>query len=553
MRQWGSSIHHNGLSFYLATVPEGSLLYHGTHDSQRIEGFEWLALEVEHAANFARSWEPPPDRDKSFSHGDETLFTPEEADSLKMEQVLAWHRFSHQLGRASLRPSAAIPPFEAPPQKALAPDHIGDNDGDKKRKLPPFPKVPLRGYLQTYRAARPLNLVYIDGQAAAKCEIGSIDSQNHILLDYPVDRDPDGFDNDFLRARDLCRLAASWGSPSFPGVSPSRRAIDGFIRMEAGFEVIYCDFAPGGGLDLVSVNASPFSNETAGAEAPSRAFFLEWMRAVAGRYDGLPRGRVEVDFSSAVSAFAYPVNISNPDPERQTLPRIVSASREERLGIRARLGEVVAERSGRRHLASVDWQAVADGIASRYAERLWYLSEGDLGPGEMLSVIDTLLDPFSDYPSGAGRAGPAARSQCAEYFLGTAVLGHEKWTPEDRAIYAAIETVSGAICNALFDIRNMLVLGEQERRRQQQQGTVEAGRASDVVAADARQAVRELMTRLDWATWKRCGRCADPGQVCFTVMFPVGAQEDHDAPRCKNLTEILSSYGYWQMGVPFAL
>jgi hypothetical protein len=104
----------------------------------------------------------------------------------------------------------------------------------------------------------------------------------------------------------------------------------------------------------------------------------------------------------------------------------------------------------------------------------------------------------------------------------------------------------------------MLVLGDQERRRQQQQrGNVEAEReaerSADLVAADVRQAVRELMTRLDWATWKRCGRCPDPGQVCFTVMFPVGAQEDHDAPRCKNLTEILSSYGYWQMGVPFAL
>lgn len=29
MRQWGSSVHHNGLSFYLSTAPEGSTFYHG--------------------------------------------------------------------------------------------------------------------------------------------------------------------------------------------------------------------------------------------------------------------------------------------------------------------------------------------------------------------------------------------------------------------------------------------------------------------------------------------------------------------------------------------
>jgi hypothetical protein len=33
MRQWGSSLNHNGMSFFLATVPEGQLFYHGSQNS----------------------------------------------------------------------------------------------------------------------------------------------------------------------------------------------------------------------------------------------------------------------------------------------------------------------------------------------------------------------------------------------------------------------------------------------------------------------------------------------------------------------------------------
>lgn len=53
MRQWGSSINHKGMSFFLATVPQGVQLYHGTNRSSAITGMEWLAFEQEHAMQFA--------------------------------------------------------------------------------------------------------------------------------------------------------------------------------------------------------------------------------------------------------------------------------------------------------------------------------------------------------------------------------------------------------------------------------------------------------------------------------------------------------------------
>ncbi|KAL2849924.1 hypothetical protein BJY01DRAFT_245720 [Aspergillus pseudoustus] len=63
MRQWGSSIHHNGMSFFLASVPEGTRLYHGNADSNPIQEIGWMAFEPEHAMVFARPPRRGPDDD----------------------------------------------------------------------------------------------------------------------------------------------------------------------------------------------------------------------------------------------------------------------------------------------------------------------------------------------------------------------------------------------------------------------------------------------------------------------------------------------------------
>src|SRR3954468_7465721 len=60
MRQWGSSLNHNGMSFFLATVPAGTRLYHGGSTRDPVIGPEWLAFEAEHALMFARPRRRPP-------------------------------------------------------------------------------------------------------------------------------------------------------------------------------------------------------------------------------------------------------------------------------------------------------------------------------------------------------------------------------------------------------------------------------------------------------------------------------------------------------------
>ena len=41
------------MSFFLATIPAGTELYHGRGSNATVKGFEWLAFEPEHAMNFA--------------------------------------------------------------------------------------------------------------------------------------------------------------------------------------------------------------------------------------------------------------------------------------------------------------------------------------------------------------------------------------------------------------------------------------------------------------------------------------------------------------------
>ena len=512
MRQWGSSVNHNGMSFYLATAPEGSVFYHGGLSPDRPEAFEWLAFEIEHASSFAQSWEPRKSRVFHTSEG------PPFNESLA--EILLWHQTSHYLPLPEQDGS-----FEAAPvQRPLLAIQGDDDRGDLRPRPPRFDK-PMRAYLQVYRANRPLNLLYIDGQAAAKCQLGSLDSQDLILLGY--DSSP-SFSGEWQRAGDLCALAEEWAFPA-------GGKIDGFIRMEAGFEIIKCDFSTAGGLDLVSVEASPFKNESGLEDYNYYIHAFEWFRASAARFHGHPAGRLDVDWSSMVSAFSYPVNLSNPDWNRQDLPRVLNTTKEERRNIYDRLRQVVNQRGGKDDAAKgiVNWQAVVDKIVTRYSERIWYMANGQLTGGALLLLLGTALNPFISYTDDTAMAEQLAMDRCTQHYLDPALLHPETWTPEDRAVAAAIERVSHSICDALFSARNLL------------RPHFITNPDIDPPVEEAQAIIQQLIEELRWSTWKECGKCPSPDEICSIPMFPVGGVEDYFNPSCKNITGIKDSAGYW--------
>ena len=168
MRQWGSSLNHNGMSFFLATLPAGTQLHHGTGSDVPVTGMEWLAFEPEHALRFAWNVHLCDDPDKQ--HIDEL--------SLKW----SW---PHNLAHPSEFPSTQHDPRH---QEALG-------------HRPPRPPLCLTpGYIHTYSPTHPLRLLYIDGQSAAKSLNGTLDSQDYILL-HSFSR-PDPVLNDGARAEE---------------------------------------------------------------------------------------------------------------------------------------------------------------------------------------------------------------------------------------------------------------------------------------------------------------------------------------------------------------
>lgn len=86
----------------------------------------------------------------------------------------------------------------------------------------------------THTAKHDLRLVYVDGQAAAKSELGTLDAQDYILVN-DVHRDKNTM-GEWLRAHKMCKRAQKqW-----------KGQIDRILRMEGGFELILCRFQESG-------------------------------------------------------------------------------------------------------------------------------------------------------------------------------------------------------------------------------------------------------------------------------------------------------------------
>ena len=474
MRQWGSSLHHNGVSFFLASVPAGTQLYHGTHNEPPITGPEWLAFEPEHALVFANprgpGGSPPPKPD------------PKDQQSLKDNSESSNHR--DELRRR----------------------HPHDNDDDDDRPPPHFGAP---GYLHTYAAAKDLRLVYVDGEAAAKTDRGTLDSQDVVLLNITVGG---SFGGERERAEKACQLAnEEWGG-----------RIDGLLRMEAGFEIILCSFERD--LTLLRVSkvkgTTPDGQDAAGKEAHEAdddkkrrpgpgPDALRWLRAVSARYDGIGGHRVRLNFDSLVTAFAHDVDLF---PGGAKLPRLMQLSDNEIKAIRQEMVDTILTKDPA--ALSWDWQATVDMIVKRYGDELSYFASGKVVSIESLRAeIELLMSPFTDYRD---RNKTLEAERCATQFLPMQVQG----APDVTA--RAVHSVALRVCETLLEAAGEDVLGP------------------------AVEKVQALVKFLDWTIWKECRGCQD-NEICVVPIWPMGSVEDYNHPKCKDASKPYNSSedSYW--------
>ncbi|KIW01203.1 uncharacterized protein PV09_07251 [Verruconis gallopava] len=462
MRQWGSSLNHNGMSFFPALVPAGTELYHGTGESNPIEGMEWLAFEPEHAQNFAR------------------------------------RRPGRHPGGG---PGRGPPP---PPHRASEEQRPLGSRTDDRQPLPWASPKPGRrddgesGFLHTYLAKRDLQLLYIDGMSAGKTSNGTLDTQDYILLNNTL---PHQGMWEYERAQGMCNISRDeWGG-----------RVDGFLRMEAGFEIILCDFQ----RDLEVKSIARAYGECKNCDDENEGMMgggLRYLRAVADRYHDIGGERVKINYEKMTTVYALDVDLFS-SGERG--PRLKNVSAHDLAMIRRQVDRMVLSDPNPFTHRGRNWQAVADMIVTRFATRLKFLAMPDVSGDEqrLNSELNALLSPFIDYDK---RSFMDETSRCASHF-----------TPS-HGIHSSLAAhtvsyVSHYICHKLVstqygDVANSLVAKQ------------------DIIA--------DLIETLNWTTWKECGTCAYD-EICSIPIWPFGSEQDWITPTCRNSTSIKEQRGYW--------
>lgn len=95
-------------------------------------------------------------------------------------------------------------------------------------------------FLLTYQTTRPIKALYFDGESAALMGLGQMDTQMLQLfgnVSGPPGQGFFGLGQEYLRAHGLCR----WFEDA--GLGGRGWGFEGVVRMNAGFEMIWCDFS----------------------------------------------------------------------------------------------------------------------------------------------------------------------------------------------------------------------------------------------------------------------------------------------------------------------
>jgi hypothetical protein len=392
MRQWGESLNHNGMSFFLATVPAGTQLYHGTGKDSAIQGMEWLAFEPEHSRIFAQPRTRPPQDKGEGPHNYE-----EHLSEIYHIQYSSTNDQDYQRSNSEQQQPLGSP------------------------RSQPQPGV---GYIHTYIPKHDLRLLYIDGISAGKTSNGTLDTQDLLILNSTLDTGT--MIGEFTRARGMCNLTSTiW-----------KERIDGILRMEGGFEVILCDFEKH--VELIDVMGVM-------QHRGQQGFLGGWsyIKAITSRYHGIGGDRVKLDYDNFISVFAYPGidGLFDNDVESDyAMPRLQNVKVTDLMRVRSDLTSMILRDDGR---ATRNWQAVADVVVTRYSKPLHYLHTGKqirLDKEAFKEYLELLLSPFIDNTT---RNSTLEAKRCVAQVVPAQFA--------TSLAYQTINAITFRICNTLFE------------------------------------------------------------------------------------------------------
>ncbi|KZT59404.1 hypothetical protein CALCODRAFT_493756 [Calocera cornea HHB12733] len=358
-------------------------------------------------------------------------------------------------------------------------------------------------WMRTYSARRDIKVAYFDGMSAMIATTGTFDFVD--LVGFGLDGTPlgdwRGVWDEYARAAKLC----NW-------TRENAVDLDGFVRMNAGFELIVCDWAS---WELVAnVNVTRTHQDISEP-------FYEWARSAAW-HNFVTDSRVEIDWSGFVSAHGRDVLL---DPKSSTKERrMLSMSNETKMAIRDEVLEVsnrpLFEKRG------INWQTLADTITTRYAPRLLQIQSILSGTSPnateisaAASLVHIALVPYYD-PTLAD----LGLHKCINGL--TWHVQRDSLTREEAKIYDSVIYVLERICGTLYDLFDMLPSASP----------YPALHAPNSTISDASALVTMLFEDLAWPGFVTCppGACSDAvGAFCSLAVWPIiwgGAGQEW--PRC---------------------
>jgi hypothetical protein len=105
-------------------------------------------------------------------------------------------------------------------------------------------------------------------------------------------------------------------------------------------------------------------------------------------------GRVSLDDSSMISAYFYRLNLTNPDPSKSGLPRLLPLDSEQLERVKTDLQHVLSREGP---MAARIGKASSTYSHPRYSDRLQLMAVNTTSGKAILSEINFLLNVFTDY------------------------------------------------------------------------------------------------------------------------------------------------------------
>ncbi|KAA1132733.1 hypothetical protein PGTUg99_019837 [Puccinia graminis f. sp. tritici] len=402
--------------------------------------------------------------------------------------------------------------------------------------------------LYTFVADRALRVIYLDGQSASLFTPGFLDSQ-YALINASV---PEHFiDNghsleaEYARATELCKIGDKYG-------------LEGIVRMNTGFELIWCDFRKGIHL-LDGINATdPYSAKAAASEVTNQEamhshltrkqpvarppFYSRstWsFSRTAARFFFAPgEVRVILDPSGFISFYD---GLESLDLKRQvdgtssgprSRHRLYGISREDAETIQRRLVEVLRKKNSedwRVDPGQPDWRTTVLTIVQRYSlplrELHYVLHRADLNATEQAietrgltyEMIMPSLD-FSDWDSDEMHwVSPGIRRCTTAYTSDTrppSELSHSI-----QLIIRAIEGTLERVCKTIYSLFVQTIqLSLPLEPSCPFNSTIESIARSKI--PEWREQVEGLQKWLGWSTWPNCEPRCEINEICMPPMWP---------------------------------